>query len=58
MLQMGNDPEEVQRLREDWIEQGGALPNAVQPQQDQVADGSASQARRVAVLTHALKDNA
>jgi lambda family phage portal protein len=58
MLQMGNDPEEVQRLREDWIEQGGALPNAEQPQQDQVADGSASQARRVAVLTHALKDNA
>jgi hypothetical protein len=49
MLQMGNDPEEVRRLREDWAAQGNALP-APDP------DPSATAARRAHVLGHVLKE--
>lgn len=50
MLQMGNDPEEVRRLREDWAAQQPEAPTTTDPQP---ADASA---RRTALLAYALKE--
>lgn len=48
ILQMGNDPEEVTRLRRDWEAQGNALPSPPAP----------AASVRQQVLAHALKDPA
>lgn len=57
MLQMGNDPEEVQRLREDWAAQGNALPShPSQATPSEPADEGARALRREALLAHALKE--
>lgn len=50
MLQMGNDPEEVRRLREDWVAQGNALRT---PDSTTAMGG---QATRPALIAHALKE--
>lgn len=52
ILQMGNDPEEVQRLRDDWAAQQsetGAAAPAIEP-------ADVQQSRRTALIAHALKD--
>lgn len=52
MLQIGNDPEEVRRLREDWVaQQPDVVPANPTPQTEDTA------ARRTALLAHALKEN-
>lgn len=55
MLQMGNDPEEVQRLREDWVAMGNRAPGAAN---DDVtsATSTAAIARRNTLVAHALKE--
>lgn len=58
MLQMGNDPEEVQRLRDDWVAQGNTLPahpTAAAPDTTAVAAGSRT-ALRGALVANALKE--
>jgi lambda family phage portal protein len=66
ILQTGNDPDEVKRLREDWAAQGNALPGVAaapaptDPNADPSApagDAGARHARRGALLEYALKDN-
>lgn len=62
ILQLGNDPEEVSRLRADWVAQGNALPSAnpgVRPATDPDADqGNAginnNATRRQMLVAHAL----
>ena len=55
MLQMGNDPEEVQRLREDWKAQGNTLsgPDATPADPNAI---NARAHRRGDLLAHALQD--
>lgn len=66
ILQMGNDPDEVQRLRHDWAAQGNALPGSTgAAPTDPTAEDSAPagqagarHARRESLIAHALKDEA
>lgn len=59
ILQMGNDPDEVARLRHDWAAQGNFLPGAVPaPTNEPAGAPGTTQARRDILLAHALKDDA
>ncbi len=65
ILQVGNDPDEVKRLREDWAAQGRALPGApavlapdsTADESAPAGDAGARNARRGALLEYALKDD-
>lgn len=58
ILQVGNDPEEVRRLREDWISQGGAaVLNPAAVPTAPVDPGAAQNARRALARSMAIQEN-
>ena len=58
MQLIGNDPEEVLRLREDWEEQNrGRAPSGTRPAIDPNEDAEARTHRRAALMFEALKES-